>query len=250
MKCPNCGTRSEGKFCQSCGTPLAVPGHCASCGAKLDPGARFCTRCGEAVGGRRSNLSLPWLVAGGAIIVAIIVILLPVIRGESTTAGAPSPTAPFAGTMGSGSGTPPPLSGSPREQADRLFNRIMEAQSAGNMDEARMFLPMAIQAYEMVEPLDTDGLYHLSLIHGVAGDHAAAIAVANRILEQAPTHLLGLAALAEASTASGDTAAAASAWNTFLDNLESERAKPVQEYTDHARILTTYEQSARQATGR
>jgi predicted amidophosphoribosyltransferase len=36
------------KFCQECGTPLAAidPKRCASCGAELAPGTRFCGECG------------------------------------------------------------------------------------------------------------------------------------------------------------------------------------------------------------
>jgi hypothetical protein len=246
MKCPNCQTQSDGKFCPSCGTPLSNRAHCSSCGTKLDAGARFCTRCGQPATGQRSTLSLPWLIAGAAMIVAIIVLLLPVIRGTSPAA---TPSAPFAGQT-SGGGQPPPLSGTPRQQADRLFNRIMEEQSAGNLDQARFFTPMAIQTYQAAEPLDADGIYHLSLIHAVAGDYDAAIAAANRILQQiSPTHLLGLAALAEASTATGDTAAAFTAWSTFLENLESERAKGLSEYNDHTPILETYEETARAVAG-
>lgn len=245
MKCPNCQTESDGRFCPSCGTPLASKAHCSSCGAKLDPGARFCTRCGQPATGQRSTLSLPWLIAGAAIIVAIIVVLLPVIRGTSPEA---TSAAPFAGQAATG-GQPPALSGTPRQQADRLFNRIMQEQSAGNLDQARFFTPMAIQAYQSAEPLDADGIYHLSLIHAVAGDYEAAIGAANRILSASPTHLLGLAALAEASAASGDTAAARTAWRTFLDNLESERAKGLIEYADHEPILETYEETARAMAG-
>ncbi|MDR0906738.1 MAG: zinc ribbon domain-containing protein [Oscillospiraceae bacterium] len=53
-QCPNCGhTNPDGvKFCQECGTPLAVTGpkHCTSCGAELAPGARFCGGCGAKQG--------------------------------------------------------------------------------------------------------------------------------------------------------------------------------------------------------
>jgi predicted nucleic acid-binding Zn ribbon protein len=247
MKCPGCGIESDGRFCSSCGTPLRGQSHCASCGTKLAAGARFCTGCGEATDGRRSNLSVPWMVAGAAILTAIFIILLPVIRGD-----APRPAPPFAGSTSAtaDAGQPPPLAGTPREQADRLFNRIMQEQSAGNIDQARFFTPMATQAYQAAEPLDADGLYHLSLIQAVAQDYPAAIATANRILDAAPTHLLGLAALAEAAAASGDSAAAVIAWTTFLDNLATERAKPLTEYTDHTPILSTYEEAARGMTGR
>lgn len=50
IKCPACGPRPEGDalFCSACGRSLTVGG-CATCGAALVPGSRFCESCGTAV---------------------------------------------------------------------------------------------------------------------------------------------------------------------------------------------------------
>jgi tetratricopeptide (TPR) repeat protein len=188
---------------------------------------------------------MPWLIAGAAVIVALFAILLPTIRGDGTSAAAPM-NAPFA--SGSG-GSPPPLTGTPREQADRLFGRIMQERENGNLEQARFFAPMAIQAYQAAEPLDDDAFYHLSLIHTVAGDYAAARRTADQILSQNPNHLLALAALAEALQGAGDTAGMREAWRRYLDNLETERSKPLTEYQAHAPVLDIYAQQARDAVG-
>jgi tetratricopeptide (TPR) repeat protein len=158
-------------------------------------------------------------------------------------------TAPFAGTTGDAAAVDP-LSGTPREQADRLFNRIMTEKSNGNTDQAVFFTPMALQAYQMAEPLDIDGLYHVSLIKAVASDFTGAEETARQILDAVPTHLLGLAALAEAALGAGDTATAKEAYGKFLDNLAAERARQLQEYQDHAAIIATYEQDAHSLLGR
>jgi hypothetical protein len=50
--CASCGAelRPGAKFCTECGTPVvAAPGTCASCGAGLRDGARFCPNCGTPV---------------------------------------------------------------------------------------------------------------------------------------------------------------------------------------------------------
>jgi hypothetical protein len=50
IRCPGCGPRPEtdALFCSRCGRSLTVGG-CASCGAPLVPGSRFCEGCGTAV---------------------------------------------------------------------------------------------------------------------------------------------------------------------------------------------------------
>jgi hypothetical protein len=130
--------------------------------------------------------------------------------------------------------------------ADRLFDRIMRDREQGNEESARSFVPMAIQAYEYAAPLDADGLFHLSLIHAAGGDYVAARRTAMQILDRSPTHLLGLAALAEASLSAGDSVAARAAFGTFLQNVSAEKAKALPEYSDHAASLTAYEQTATQ----
>ena len=248
MRCPQCKTESNGRFCPSCGTALRGAG-CPACGAPLAAGARFCTQCGKSVrGGSGSTVPISWVVAGAAIIIAAVAFLMPRAGGGDAPGMTSSVAAPFAGS--SGGAAMDPLSGTPREQADRLFNRIMTEKSNGNLDQAVFFTPMALQAYEMAAPLDLDGLYHVSLIKAVASDFAGAEETARQILDAVPNHLLGLAALAEAALGAGDTATAKDAWNKFLDNYDSERAKALQEYQDHAPILETYKEDALKLTGR
>ena len=144
-----------------------------------------------------------------------------------------------------GDGTPPPLTGSPREQADALFNRIMQAKESGDSANAVFFTPMAIQAYGMAEPLDHDGIFHLALVHTVAGNFDEAVAAAERVLADSPNHLLALAAAAEAAAVSGDMEAARGYASRFLEAYPEERNRQIQEYLDHGAILPEYEREAR-----
>ena len=254
MKCPGCGKDSQGRFCSSCGTPLQG-GACGECGAKLAPGTRFCTQCGAATGaaGRarpaaRANENLGWYVAAGVLVILIAVVAAGMLfdrDGGGAPTGGPAAVAPMGGSAAGA-----PLTGTPREQADRLFNRIMGAREAGDTTQAMFFMPMGLQAYRGIPTLDNDGLFHLSMLETIGGEHAAALATANRILESNPNHLLGLASAAEASNASGDAAAARQFWQRFLDAFEAERGKALQEYQDHEQLLPEYQATARGAVGR
>jgi len=257
MKCPSCGNESNGNFCPACGASMRQHNDaCVSCGAKLVPGARFCTKCGTRVGGSaRTGAStgtaahLPWYLAGGVLLVIAVALALYMVAGnEPEAAGPPVQNAPFAGTApGAGTGTPPALSADPRENADRLYNRIMTAWSQGDSAEARRFTPMAIQAYGMVPALDDDGLYHLAMVQNVAGDYAAARATAEQLLAKNPDHLLALAAAIEA-TMPTDIPAARDYARRFLAAYDSERTKPIAEYLDHQRVLPDYQQMAQSLT--
>lgn len=246
MECPNCKTESDGRYCPSCGVPLSGA-TCRVCGAPHIAGAGFCTQCGEPVLQRASS-NVPWYIAGAAIVALIVVLIWPTLdRSPASFAAAPTAAAPFAGTTGGGS--PPPLTGTPREQADRLFNRIMEERSAGNMEQAAFFLPMALTAYQQARPLDADGLYHLSMLQTAAGDFDGALATAREILGMAPDHLLGLAAAADAATELGDSTGARAYWMRYIEVFDVEKDKTIQEYLDHARILPQYLETARGVVG-
>lgn len=158
--------------------------------------------------------------------------------------------APFAGGAGGGAaggpaGTPPPLTGTPREQADRLFNRIMSERESGDTAAARSFLPMGIQAYKQAGELEADGLFHLALLQSSAGQSADAIATAERMLADNPNHLLALGAAAEAAETARDGEAAARYYSRLLEAYPTEKTKSSAEYLDHSKLLPLYEQAAR-----
>ena len=257
MKCPNCGTESNGSFCPSCGSSLKSAA-CTECGASLVPGARFCTRCGAAAGGATartraasasgSNPNLPWYIAGGVLLLLIIILVIPMVTGDDgQTAQGPFSAPP--GMSGAASGTPPPLTGTPREQADRLFERIMTARERGDAAEATRFAPMAIDAYGMAAPLDADGLYHLASVHLVVGDHAAARSTAEQILDTNANHLLGLGIAGEAAEAAGDLAAARDYAARLLQAYDTEVTRDLPEYQGHSRVLPEYRTTAQRITG-
>jgi hypothetical protein len=270
--CPSCHQPASGRFCANCGA--AVSAECRECGNALPAGARFCNHCGatagaaseaapaHAHGASRWPAWLPWSVAGAALVVALAAFLVP--RG-----GDPQPV-PAASTAMSGSalngpagGTAPPMgaapagnaaavdlsSMTPREAADRLFNRVMQSVSSGDTAQARTFLPMAIGAYGRVGQLDTDGRYHLAVLHLVGGDAQSARTESNAILAAEPRHLFGLFTAAQAETQLGNQARARDLYQRFLSAYETERTRDLPEYRDHQQALGPMRQEAERAVG-
>ena len=171
MKCPSCGAATEGgRFCSNCGTALGKP-ECPGCGHKPPAGARYCNQCGVAMGGSAMSGSiLPgaqgnqvvWWTAGALVLGLIVVIAYPLYGPESAATSPPVAAGPAAGPASRPAGVPPDLSSMTMiEAADDLFDRVMTAVSVNDSEEVVNFLPMALRAYELAEPLDTDGQFHL-----------------------------------------------------------------------------------------
>jgi len=211
---------------------------CPSCGIGLMSDARFCHACGTALDGAPGSRLMWW---GGAIVAVAAVTLIAMIvmeRGNTppapTTPRGPAFTAPT-------SGTPPDLSQmSPREAADRLFNRVMMADERGDRTEALTFAPMAVEAYAGLGELDRDAQYHLALIHGVAGDTAGVERAIAAMREGAPGHLLALILEHQMALARGDRDAAARIRVAFDTHYPAEIALSRPEYQDHGNIIERF----------
>lgn len=244
--CPNCSATTTGRYCPECGAAVA-DAICGGCRSLLSPGAKFCHRCGTAVGtaptgtaGPRTTASaLPWAVAAIAMLALIALVagqrfggtrgpsaagaLPPAAEGGVADAGAPAnaPRAPDISSL------------SPRERADRLYDRIMRLSSEGKTDSIQFFSPMALSVYQSLGPLDADLRYDFGRIAEVAGAAGIARAQADTILAADSTHLLGLVLGVRAAQLRGDSAAARSFSRRLLAAEPAESAKRLPEYERH-----------------
>ncbi|MBI4542134.1 MAG: zinc ribbon domain-containing protein [Gemmatimonadetes bacterium] len=249
-KCTACGAESTGKFCAECGAPLGSI-KCPACGAQLSARAKFCAECGTPTGRPASHLTAragpsgpdrtAWIVAGIAVLALLVTVVVVVARRSPGAAGAPQDL--------SGPATTDLSQLSPREAADRLYDRVARATEAGDTAQVRFFGPMALQAYDAIGTLDPDARLHLGLIHLATGDTEAAAAQADTIQRLLRPHLFGPVLRARAAEARGDAAAARRAYQDFLANYDAERAANRAEYEQHAQILDETQRAAQRLLG-
>lgn len=248
--CPACGAQASGRFCESCGAALSAA--CRECGNPLPRGAKFCNMCGASASAAAAPAAarpsvLPWAITGLALLALIAVVVIPRLGGRDEQPGGGQP--PFAAApgqpggqqaMGAPAGDPRAVdlsSMTPRDAADRLFNRVMTAVSTGDTAQARQFVPMAVMAYQRVDSLNADGRYHLAALQLVAGDYTAARAQADTLLAGNPQHLFGLFTAAQAESGRGNQAAARDLYQRFVQSYNSEVAKKLPEYEEHSQGL-------------
>ena len=273
MRCPKCGSDENGRFCSKCGAEVRKKSgggggaRCSKCGKGLEPKAMFCAECGEPTGHRPAKGAtayLPWVLSGLAL-VAFAIALTMFIQGQTAVRvgdmpptgalpvaervnpdGTPVTSAP-AGPGGVDLG-----SMSPRQAADRLFDRVMREDEAGNEAQAQQFATMAIQAYGMLPPaeIDLDARFHLGLLNLVLDDPDAADQEADLMLAVDSQHLLALSLKARAAGLRGDTAAQQAAYTMFLDALPAGLTAGNPEYAMHDNMLEAEAVRAREATGR
>lgn len=224
--------------------------NCHACGAALSPGARFCHKCGANTTPTTSASSgwkagLPWGIAGLAVGALLVVVLMrgggPAATGALTVGAAPS--------AGGGVSAMDISQMSPEERAQRLFDRVMRLQEEGKQDSVQFFLPMAIGTYQQLPAMTLDSHFDIGLLQLVGGDAAAALAEADTIRQQAPTHLFIYVLRARAAQAKNDTRAMTQAYKDFLKNETAERARTRPEYAEHARILEGFHAEATSRSG-
>jgi hypothetical protein len=239
--CPSCGANAHGRFCASCGAPLEGA-TCRTCTSPLTPGARFCHHCGTPVGGAveqpapdRGANAIPWIVASIALVALIALVAAQRFRSSSATGATAFPQTPLGEVS-----TDQPMARAPdisqltpRERADRLFDRIMALNERGRTDSVQFFAQMAIPAYQMVQPLDLDARYDMGRIAEVAGLADFARAQADTILRAEPNHLLGLVLAIRAARLARDESAASAFERRLVAAEPAERRRNRDEYTRH-----------------
>lgn len=181
------------------------------------------------------------LASAVIVLVALSLLFASVIDMDRLSSTAPTASAPPQTTS---TGQPPDLSTmTPREAADRLFNRVMMADEQGNAAEVDQFAPMAVSAYEMLDDLDTDALFHVGLIQAAAGKIDDAKNYAERLKAVVPNHLL--AALLEHRLAEVENKpeVAASAAKRFHDHYDEEISIGRPEYEHHRASIERFRAS-------
>jgi predicted Zn-dependent protease len=188
---------------------------------------------------------VPWAALGISIVALVFSLLAWIDRGGSAEPPATAPSSESAAAAFSAPGAPVDLSSmTPRQAADRLFNRIMAASERGDRVEAMQFVPMALRAYDGVGTLDNDARYHVALIHLVAGDTAKARAQIDSLRKSVPGHLLASMLEYQIAERAGNEGAAVRAYKAFLAAYDTEIAAGRTEYQDHQGAIDRFRQAA------
>ena len=217
---------------------------CSNCGASINASAQFCHACGAKQGAESKPLS-PGLI--GLVALAVVVVVAVIAYGVGRSSNPAGSAAPFAA---GGTGALPDLSNmSPREQADRLFNRVMTAHEAGDVAQMNQFAPMALSAYGNLGPLDPDAHYHVGLVQAITGNSAGALARADSMDAQVPHHLLAAMLRSSVAQMTGDTAAGLAASRDFLEHYDEQIVTGRQEYIDHQRGIEMFKSDAESRVG-
>ena len=211
------------------------------CAAPLTTGAHFCHRCGTPAGStaaptRGFAAVLPWAVAAIALVSVIALVVGQRFGARPDAADPASAAALNAARAAPSGGVPraPDISQmTPEQQAERLYDRIMREHEAGQLENVRTFMPMAVAAYERLAPLTLDQRYDLGRIGEVGGDLAITRAQADTILRARPTHLLGLILAARAARLEKNEARARELDAKLLAAQTAERSAALPEYLLH-----------------
>jgi hypothetical protein len=184
---------------------------------------------------------VPWIAVGGVGVVLAVVGAFMILDRQDGAALSATPATSTASATTIGNITP-------IEAAEQLFNHVMSASEQGDIEEARRFAPMALDAYGQLAVLDNDAHYHVGLIHVTVGDLASARAELATIRRSVPDHLLGIMLEHAIAEAKGDDAGALEAQARFLAAYDSEILTQRDEYQGHRTGIDGFRARASAAT--
>ena len=127
--------------------------------------------------------------------------------------------APRLGDNGAADDSPAttlPTSEVTRIQADRLYERVVAAQASGDTAAANALIPDALQAYALAGDMDSDAMYHATLLFLESGDYQAGREHAEQVLAEMPNNPFALSVAARAAHLQGDSAAAKKYYGRLL----------------------------------
>jgi hypothetical protein len=233
---------------------------CAACGAQLTQGARFCHRCGQAVGeavyaaggpaptapatpAPSSNQVMPWAVAAIALLALIALVAGQRFGKRPAEPVAEGPVAapqagPFSGdpSAGPAAGGEQPVRApdisamSPDERALRLFNRVVSLAEQGKRDSVQFFAPMALMSFQSLPSPSPLQRFELGRIAELAEVKEIVSAQADTILKASSTHLLGLTLASTAAGMRKEFSKQADYDRRLIAAAKAERAKNLPEY--------------------
>ena len=252
--CPSCEAPASGRFCNQCG--VAIDAQCRECQNPLPAGARFCNQCGVTVAaqaaprppGSRCCLGRGGGGggrAGGGVIT-------PRLWGDAQPAASAAISQQAGAPVPAGGVDPSQVdlaSMTPRERADRLFNRVMQGAAGRRHRAAGLLYRDGDPGVRQVPERNADLHYHLGELYRVTGDAASARAQADTILAADPEHLFGLYGAAQAEQTRGNADAAKAMYQRFLDAYAAQVARNLPEYREHRQGLPAMRAEAQQAVG-
>jgi hypothetical protein len=246
VQCPSCGKSAAGNFCSNCGAPIVSV--CPSCDTEVKPGSRVCQECGESLVPAApkqwsAQTIAPWIAMGIATIALLVALMSWFGRGSGVVEQMPS-SLPMSSTAPAPGQSVDLASMSPREAANRLFNRVMIANESGNTAEALKFAPMALQAYDNLGTLDNDARYHVALIRMTTGDIDGVRVQIEMLRKSVPNHLLAFTLEQQIAERSGNKDSVARAYKGFLAAYDAEIAKGREEYQDHLGSIDRFRKAA------
>jgi zinc-ribbon domain len=232
-----------------------TPAVCPTCQQPVREGSRFCSSCGAPLDASitrapapglaptpapiRSSADrlrvVPWVFAGVLALTLVILLL---------RSGSRPPVPPAAADAAAPAAAPDISNLSPAERFERLYQRIITAAQSGDQATVTRFMPMAVEAFGMLDSVTVDARYDLAMLQLHVGDMAAASAQADSIRRSNPDHLFSFVIAAAVAQWAKDDKARDAAWRGFLARYDAEMAKGRLEYQKHRSMLEEVKQAA------